>query len=126
MLLSDQLMDDEEDNEIYEMDERDDDDDEEEEVVIPGTSERFSDEMDSFYLNEDEDEDSAIDLVQENPFEPVYPATAAGMLFDENSSGRSVTKIITCIGKGMVLEAVSLDNILPAGSRRRHNNNNNT
>lgn len=113
-------MDDEEDSEIYEMDDEDFEEEDEEEIVIPATSERFSDEMDSFYLNEDGDDDSsAIDLVQENPFEPVYPASTAGMLFDENSSD-TAENVGSAAGKGMVLEAVSLDNILPAGSRRRH------
>ena len=109
-------MDDDEDSEIYEMDEEDFEE-EDDEIVIPATSEpKFSDEMEAFYLDDEgEEEYSAVDLVQENPFEPVYPATSAGLLFDENSSDTNEQNS----GKGIVLEAVSLDNILPAGSRRR-------
>ena len=36
--------------------------------------------MDSFDFDEAEAEGSAVDLVQENPFEPVYPAVSAGLL----------------------------------------------
>ena len=119
-------MDVDDDSEIYEMDEEECE--EEDYEVIPGTSEpKFSDEMDSFYLDEEgEGDSSAIDLVHENPFEPVYPAASAGLLFDENSSDSSNEhqhhQEQSIEGKGMVLEAISLDNILPVGSRRRHRN----
>lgn len=119
LLLSDQLMDEDDESEIYEMVDEEEDDD----VVIAATSQpKYSDELDSFYLEDDEDEegeDLEEGLVQENPFEPVYPATAAGLLFENDSDSSS--NVAKSQEKGIVLEAVSLDNILPAGSRRRRN-----
>lgn len=120
ILLSDQLMMDDEEDEIFIMndleleaasvdqDQYDDDDDEAKQPAyqsIDFTDASFCDDM---------DDDG---LVEENPFEPVYPATA-GLLFSENSDKEDNISIST---KGLVLEAVSLDNILPAGSRRRRN-----
>ena len=111
LLLSDQLMDEDEDeDEIYEM--ADDtvnfEEDEDRDEIIAGTPEQET----SFYLDKEEVEDDG--FVQENPFEPVYPATAALLGSEENVDA------LKAEGGGMVLEAVSLDNILPAGSRRRH------
>lgn len=113
LLLSDELMEeegeDDDESEIYEME--DDQDEDFEDEIIAGTPQPpYSDEMDdaSFYDENASDEG----LVQENPFEPVYPAAAAGLLFDDSISAADDSK-------GIVLEAVSLDNILPAGSRRR-------
>lgn len=112
-------MEDDDESEIYEMDEEEFEEEYEDDEIIPGTSQpKYSDEMDSFDFDEAETEGSAVDLVQENPFEPVYPAVSAGLLFDENSNNEQHSHS----EKGMVLEAISLDNILPAGSRRRRNN----
>lgn len=120
LLLSDQLMEEDEDeSEIYEMV-----DEEDEDLVIAATSQpKYSDDLDasSFYSDEAvetgeyEDDEG---LVQENPFEPVYPATA-GLLFENDSD--STSNVSHSNEKGVVLEALSLDNILPAGSRRRRN-----
>ena len=111
LLLSDQLMDDEEDddNEIYEMI----DDDEDDEIIVGTPQPRYSDDIDdgSFFEDEEFMGNGDEGLVQENPFEPVYPATA-GLLFENDEP-------TTTTGKGIVLEAISLDNILPIGSRRR-------
>lgn len=112
LLLSDELMDDEDESEIYDMEDMEEDFDDE---IIAGTPQPpYSDEMDdaSFYDEEDV-VGSEEGLVQENPFEPVYPAAAAGLLFDDS--------VVEPTAKGIVLEAISLDNILPAGSRRRRN-----
>jgi hypothetical protein len=116
LLLSDQLMDDEDDeSEIYEMME----DEEDDEIIVGTPQPQYSDDVDSsFYDDADfmgggvggEDDDEG--LVQENPFEPVYPASA-GLLFETETQEPETTE------KGIVLEAISLDNILPAGSRRR-------
>ena len=110
LLLSDQLMDDEEDdeNDIYEMIE----DDEDDEIIVGTPQHQYFDDIDASFC-EDEDLIGNGDegLVQENPFEPVYPATA-GLLFETDEP-------TTTAGKGIVLEAISLDNILPSGSRRR-------
>lgn len=116
LLLSDELMDDEdEESEIYEMGEGEiveDYDEYEQEEMVSGTPQ--SDEMDaSFYIDDDAEDAEEDGLVQENPFEPVYPASAA--LLGDSDFDKSES------GKGIVLEAVSLDNILPAGSRRRRN-----
>ena len=108
LLLSDQLMEEDDESEIYEMMEDEDDD----EMIVGTPQPQYSDEIDASFC---EEEDSLINdegLVQENPFEPVYPA-AGGLLFDADEKEPAGTE------KGMVLEAVSLDNILPAGSRRR-------
>ena len=123
LLLSDELMEEDDESEIYEIEDvEDDENDDDFDVVIAATSDpRQSDDMDaSFFLDEDED---TSDLVEENPFEPVYPAAAAGLLFENDipidSSNASLAKEKS--PSGIVLEAVSLDNILPAGSRRRRN-----
>lgn len=112
LLLSDQLMDDEDDeSEIYEMME-----DEEDDEIIAGTPQpSYSDDIDASFFDDEEDFNGgdAEGLVQENPFEPVYPANA-GLLFEATEEEKPETS-----GKGIVLEAISLDNILPAGSRRR-------
>ena len=64
--------------------------------------------MDSFDFDEVEAEGSAVDLVQENPFEPVYPAVSAGLLFDENSNNEH-----TATMRRELVQPSSLDNILP-------------
>lgn len=123
LLLSDQLMDDEDDD-IYDMEGADEEDEEDyndnnQEMGNYGMDQEDQDS--SFYLDGDE-EDSKYNstdsgLVEENPFEPVYPA--AGALFGQENCNDSAENCAATTEKGMVLEAVSLDNILPAGSRRR-------
>lgn len=130
ILLSDQplLEDEDEEADVYmmedaDMDNEDCDDDDmmDEAVKYAAGTQNDQDEDSSFYLEDDEEEDAHDNgLVVENPFEPVYPATSAGLLFscstDEQApQGDDTTQ------QGMVLEAISLDNILPAGSRRRRN-----
>lgn len=118
------MEEDEEDIEIYEMGDEEDDDyyEEDDEIIIPPTSEpKYSDVMDEDSFCVDDEESFDVGLVQENPFEPVYPAVSAGLLFDENFRTENDQKFTS--EKGMVLEAISLDNILPAGSRRRHRHN---
>ena len=115
LLLSDQLMDDEEDeSEIYEMEEDDGDDDDDDEIIAGTPQASYSDEIAASFCDEGEDfmgsGGDVEGLVQENPFEPVYPATAGLLCDDEPEAGEK---------GGIVLEAISLDNILPAGSRRR-------
>lgn len=113
LLLSDQFMEDEEDdeNEIYEMMEDEEDDDE---IIIGTPQPQYSDDLDESFCDDEDLMGNGDDgLVQENPFEPVYPANA-GLLFETDGPDA------TSVGKGMVLEAISLDNILPVGSRRRH------
>lgn len=109
LLLSDQLMDEDDDSEIYEMTE--DNFEEEDDEIVVGTPE-FEEMNASFYIN-DEEEEVDEGLVIENPFEPVYPVASGALLVTDENVDTSIT------GKGIVLEAVSLDNILPAGSRRR-------
>ncbi len=122
LLLSDELFD-EEDDDVY-MAEGDEEEEEDEEVVvdyeaIAGTE---LDMIDSTFDYLDDDTNDA-DLVEENPFEPVYPANA-GLLFAEEEAENSPSEENNFHGaekqvQGRVLEAVSLDNILPEGSRRR-------
>jgi hypothetical protein len=120
LLLSDELID-EEDDDVY-MAEGDEEEEFEEVAVdyeaIAGTE---LDMIDSSFDYLDQ-ESLAAELVEENPFEPVYPAQA-GLLFavdgeDENSPSEENFEGGEKV-QGRVLEAVSLDNILPEGSRRR-------
>lgn len=122
LLLSDELIDDEDDD-VY-MEDYAGEEEEEDFDAVAGT------EMDdladtSFEYLEDEDAGADASLVEENPFEPVYPATAGLLFADEDvenvddevhngSSDSGSAKV-----QGRVLEPVSLDNILPEGSRRR-------
>lgn len=123
LLLSDELIDDEDDD-VYMEDYAGEEEEEDEFDAVAGT------EMDdladtSFEYLEDEDAGADASLVEENPFEPVYPATAGLLFADEDvenvddevhngSSDSGSAKV-----QGRVLEPVSLDNILPEGSRRR-------
>lgn len=123
LLLSDELMEEDDESEIYEIEYNEYENEEDEDIVIAATSDpNNSEDMDaSFFLEDDEDDNG---LVEENPFEPVYPAASAGLLFENDdpkasANSQSIDKSATATG--IVLEAVSLDNILPAGSRRRRN-----
>lgn len=60
---------------------------------------QLSDE-DHFSEVADEEEEEQYELIEEDPFEPVYATPSAE-------------------ADGVIVEALSLDNILPAGSRRR-------
>lgn len=97
------------------------------EDYTPGESEEEEDddEDDGQDMDEDEEEDDP-SYVEENPFEPVYPATAGLLQFtgaedddeDEDEYERNGKAAATVV-HGLVMEAISLDNILPAGQRRR-------
>ena len=124
LLLSDELID-EDDDDVYmaEGDVEEEEDFEDEPAVdyeaIAGTE---LDMIDSSFDYLD-DESGVADLVEENPFEPVYPAQA-GLLFAvegeaENSPSEDNFEGAEKPVQGRVLEPVSLDNILPEGSRRR-------
>ena len=117
-LLRDEL-DDEDDGDVYMEDDCEFVDEEE------NDDEGLSNEANMYMVDSSFDYlDEEADLVEENPFEPVYPANA-GLLFadgaeDENSpSDENADSSDAKHVQGRVLEAISLDNILPEGSRRR-------
>lgn len=128
LLLSEELID-EDDDDVYMAGEDEEEDDELFDYeAVAGTE---MDMMDSSfdYLAEDVGSGEA-ELVEENPFEPVYPANA-GLLFaaiDEDESflpaGDDNGDVADAkYAQGRVLEPINLDNILPEGSRRRRGRN---
>ena len=124
ILLSDQLMmDDDDDDDIFIMNDVEyQEDDEENSNQSPSAYAYES--TDDIHASFDNDIDEEDGLVEEIPFEPVYPATA-GLLFSESSEDKDENENDNdsnySSSKGIVLEAVNLDNILPVGSRRRRN-----
>jgi len=130
LLLADVLLSDDEYPLTYTLSSSDsEDEDDYEDIYVPPKAE---DDCEAESSDEDmdshEDNDDAASFVKENPFEPVYPAGAGLLLFtegegDDEGDEKDAAPVERAEEKkeaaGMVMEAISLDNILPPGKRQR-------